>query len=238
MNLNWLGLLWKKKDKEMKEYDPLASYYGGKTIDELVKMYDTEETWLKFLANDKGGKLEEEDYKRLKRIEDEIIRKTPDEFEKKILRLFADRRYNIVELMNKRWDEDTKDVCRKICHYLRYGNIYPSTNSLFNPLPFPGHELFSWLLSKTGNDKSDRLHDMFSCATEMFKQKRILGHDFSNEEVKKHQFLPPTIDSLGGRILIVFTGEFARQVSIIIEIWKMEGEEGRKYLEEILKDMP
>lgn len=238
MNLDWLRLLGKKKDKEIKEYDPLASYYNKKTINELVKMYDTEETWLKFVASDKGGKLEEQDYERLKRIEDEIIRKTPDEFEKKILRLFADRRYNIVELMNKKWDEDIKDVCRKICHYLRYGNIYPFTNNPFDPLPFPGHELFLWLLSKTGDDKNDRMGDMFKSATEMFKQKRILGHDFSNEEVKRHQLLPLTIDSVGGRILVVFIGEFAGQVAIMIEIWKMESGEGRRYLEEILKDMP
>lgn len=229
MNLGWLRLLRKKKNKETKEYDPLASYYDEKTLDELVKMYNSEEQWLKYVASEKGGKLSEEDYETLKRIENEIIKKTPDEFEKKVLRILADKKFNIVGLMNKKWDEEIRAICYDICHFFKQG---PSS---FKPLPFSGHELFSWLLSNTGDNEKDRFGNISRVAAEEFKNNRLMGYDFSEDSGKEPSLF---LESIGGKIIVVFVGEFAPKTAVLTEIWKMEGGKGKEYLENMLKDMP
>lgn len=236
MDLSWL---WKKKKEKEKtvKIDDLFDYSKKKT-EELIQLYRSEKYLLERLANrNMGWPLEDDFYKEARKMENEIIIRIPDEFERNVLRAIAGLNFDLTEYMDKKWDKEIREACLRVCHYLKFGNRYPDVSSAFNPLPFPGHEFFGWILSNTSDDRNDRFSQVGKRASEEFRQNRIMGKEYPEERIKSEN-LPPLMDSVGNRIIMLMSPEFAREVRIIVEIWQMKDERGKEYIKNILKDMP
>jgi hypothetical protein len=236
MDLSWL---WKKKEE--KEKTPKINdlfEYSKKSTEDLIQLYRSEKYLIERLENrNMGLPLENGYYKETAKMENELIGRISDEFEKKVLRIAVGFRFNLLEYMDKKWEKEISEGCLYMCHYLRFGNRYPNASQAYNPLPFPGHEFFIWLLSHTGDDKNNHMEEAIRCAATEFRQNRIIGKEFPEEKIRNEN-LPPLMESVGMRLLTLMSPEFSRELKIIIEIWKMEGGEGEKYLQKILKEMP
>lgn len=236
-----LFCFFRKNKKEVPEEVPEIedlSCYGKKSTEELIRQYKFEKWMIEGKENRNQGMLPKEKYKDIEKLESEIISRIPDEFEKKVLRIVASFGLNIVEYMNNKWDEKMKSTGISVCHFLRFGNVYPLKEQAYNPLPFTGHELLIWLISNAGDDKNNRINHMMKITGTEFRKDNFFGYDFSDKNVRKEKW-PPLLDSVGGRIVVIFGGpQFEKWMKVMIEIWKMEDGEGKKYLKDILKDMP
>lgn len=241
MDLSWIFGKKKKEEngneKKLKEIGNFSDYTKKRTED-LINLYRSEKYLIERLENrNMGWPLENGYYKETEKMENELIDRVSDEFEKRVLRIVIGFRFNLLEYMDKKWEKEINEGCLYMCHYLKFGNRYPNKSQAYDPLPFSGHEFFTWLLSHTGDDKNNRMGQAVQCAAIEFRQNRIIGKDFPEEKIRNEN-LPPLMESVGMRVLTLMSPEFSRELKIIIEIWKMEGGEGEKYLQNILKDMP
>lgn len=240
-----MDLLWfirkkeekKKTEENIREIRDLFDYTKNSTAD-LIGLYRSEKYMLERMENrNQGMPVESNYYKETKKMEDEIISRISDEFEKKVLRIIVSFNLNLLEYMGDKWKEEIKEACFHVCHYLKFGNRYPEKSSVYDPLPFPGKEIFTWFLSHAGNNKDNRFKVAMDYAVEEFKKNRFMGIEFPKDKIKNEN-LPPLLEGMGYRLILLMSPEFAREVKIMFEMWKMEDGKGKEYIENILKDMP
>ncbi|MCK5503917.1 MAG: hypothetical protein KAJ10_02075 [Thermodesulfovibrionia bacterium] len=226
-----MDILWflrKNKTEEKEEVVPsIYNFYdhSKKNMEELFKAYELEELLLKAEANRNYGKISKESYRGIEAIEKEIISRLPDKIQRDIFEIFVrpNYRFNIVQMLQDKngWDEEIKTICKKdICCYLRNGLV-----SVMEPLPFTGHRLFMWLLSKagSGNSSGEKLDNIFDTIKVIVEEKRIFNHDFEENEIQ----------IIVSRLLVIFVGKYAKQTGALIDIWS-EVEGGREYLEKVM----
>ncbi len=227
MDLFWLFGNRNKKHQAESSLSESPFDCSSKTrTEDLIEKYKIEEWILKDKANKNSGRLSESDHRELKKIEDEIIRRIPDEFKKNVFRIFGKYKFDIVELLkNNSWEEEIKSVCEEICIFLHYGSPSPLLSNM--PLPLPGNEYLLWLLSKAGEDPKDPKSSIFDAAKVMFLEKKIFGCNFSEMELQ----------SIAGRLIVIFAGEYAKQSSAMIDIW-LTVPGGKEFLAKIINSFP
>lgn len=198
-----------------------------KTKEELLNAYWLEKLVISSIASQNLGKVDKLYYKKFNAIENELIARLPDGFQRAVFQIFARHKFDIVDLMkDDNWKEDMRDTCKEICHFLHWGSPYPFEASYF-VLPFSGHEFLVWLISKAQVGSKDRQKDIFSAAKTISEEKKIFGYEFSENDIQ----------SVFGRLIVIFAGEFAGKTAVLIDIW-LEVDGGKSFIENILADMP
>lgn len=227
-NLNFLSGWNKNKSSLPKEkYRLPINNLSQKSKEELLNEYWLEKLLISSIASQNLGHVDKIYYKKFNAVEHELIARLPDDFQRAVFHIFARHKFDIVDLMkDDSWKEDVRDTCREICHFLYWGSPYPFEARYF-VLPFSGHEFLSWLISKAQIGSEDRQKDIFSAAKTIADEKKILGYEFSENDIQ----------SVFGRLIVIFAGEFAKKTAVLIDIW-LEVDGGKSFIENILADMP
>jgi hypothetical protein len=218
----------RKKIKELEEAcstDKIFESILPDDMEGLLKRYKMEQALLSYVANEKMGKLDEEDLKRLRVIERKIIGLLPNELDRQVLEIVSRYNFNIEEFLDENdWKSSFEKKWFEICHFMYYGSPFPQIAMLWEPLPFPGNEFIFWLFKKAITGESDDLLDNVNVEmVKMVKSKKIYGRTFGDQEIQ----------SLGMRVIVIFAGEFNKHANILIDIMR-EVENGEEVVKEIL----
>jgi len=219
--MNIFGWKWpKRRVVAVKREEP------KKDLQELFNDYDLESRLLSFLGQKYGGNIPKHEYADLEKIEEQIVDVLEDELQKGIFRILARHRFNIVQLLREEdWQESLRHTCKRVCHFLHFGAPYPGEPE-WEPLPFPGNEFFLWLLCLArGEPREDRIAKIFEQLKEQFEKEEIMGHKFEKSEIQ----------TIGGRIIVVFAGEWAKQSKVLVDVLCELGEPGDAWIKELLE---
>lgn len=212
----WLKKLFKKDDA------PAIPVLPKRDMGILLKEYQLEMWYLKTIANKNLGKVPEEEYAELKKIEEEIIEQQLDPLQRDVFRIFARRKFNIVDLIPD-WKEDMKKVNKEICHFLQYGSPFPLKSGR-QYLPFSGNNFFFWMLEEAKEDEGKKRFENLSLFFKEAKEKGIIfGYKVSEEELQ----------NIAGRLIVVFSGEWVLQSAVLLDILcQVKG--GEAFVKEVL----
>jgi hypothetical protein len=189
----------------------------------LIKDYKIESWLLRNLANRNLGKVPEEAYADLKKIENEIIEQLPDPLQREVFKIFAQHKFDIVDLIPG-WKEEMKKVSKEVCHYLHYGSPFPNVPE-WPPLPLPGNVLFLWMLEEAKEEEGKKRYYGLSLFFKKAKEDgEIFGFKISEEELQ----------NISGRLIVIFSGQWAKHSAVLLDILcQVEG--GEDFVKEILE---
>lgn len=195
-----------------------------KSLAELIDEYNRWRVIISFANAGKTSPLPDDDVfmQELKKIEGQIIDNLPDELQKSVFAILARHKFDITDFLGQKdWRTIFKEVCQEICHFLYCGSPLTESVEWSIALPVSGEEFFFHLLNCARIGEEEPCSNLWTAVRKMIEDKKVMEHDFD------------CWSNIGGRLIVVFAGEFARQSAVLVDIL-CEIEDGRNLIKEIL----
>ncbi len=208
-----------------------------KSTAELIREYRTAHYFIsQYMYAHGGSRPDKSDFLMtdLSRIEAEIVEQIPDLFQRSVFRILAHHEFDITDFLKDEnghitWQEEIRNTLEQSCNFLfNYGQpagVHESRK--FTPLPFSGEEFMLWFLQEVKNSPDSKnpnsIVRVLGILNPFLKSGIILGHNLQEESMK----------GIGDRLLVIFVGEYANRMAVVIDIF-CDSNEGEQFIREIL----
>lgn len=193
-------------------------------LPKLLQLYKSEHDYLQSLGKHRDEFLTDADYKRIGFIEAQLQELLPDPLQYLVTQecvLHGMHPDNFVD--PNHWRTALQETVRAIVHFLHYGEPYPVVSEPPR-LYFPGDVFLLWLLQEAkAGTAGDAKANMAAALEQVVTSGSILGRPFT----------PKTANDFGGRIILLFYGDYTEGLSMLIAIYSAS-EAGEQLIREIV----